>query len=802
MDSKMDAVTTPVKNLKRARSPSEEEDDGQARDSTSNNTISNTTTTTNTTKPFGAKQVSSASSPLDLGLPDFLVSPFSSAKRLSLGHNSDDTRRITRHAAAANDPSRKDPFEVLPDNVVRMIIFLLPPKSIVKLRRVSKFWKGNVEYVVTQAVVEKAYGGREATEKLKKEAKLGWPEFAFRKNAFLDNARAAGAPTSVKKFTNAQLWELVGDRLVWIDDSTNLNVQHLSAWDVNERKDSLVALAGNPRAFSKNKFLHSVIADEQRKASAERPKRSSKKEKAPEAIIIRWSLRDTLKNRRTKIKVNFLVPYGSTHIILDYFQCDETGAVHDRWNHRFLPQTTSRNKLACINIITGYADWNINLEDFRLAFPPSHGLYLRPRYQYGSPSYLIHKDKAYSFTSPDRRHPFVPHNTGEHRVFLTVRDCKTGATIEHKEMKEIGDELVNHQYPQPEHTIISPDGRLIVLNLHRNLWICNAQTRTFVEKVELPWLQYSIVGSRFDLEFNEDGSRLYLTEECNGADFNVIELDSNDKFKPVFIKSYHVPTKNNFVSRTSFNHKLQTQVLTTRNPSQPMSGEWRPEIVKFISMDELMEDIPKDLWAAEWRLQLANPNEKWNWAGPGSSPLIPQLPHPGMSNASAILAQISQLNGGNGTSIATQISVAIGFNAGILGNPLNAEDGTGVTPRGKMFLETPRQDYVLSTKAAITLPPLAKLQPNAIQEPAEESSSQAEWRMGGVYYTGPATPKKRGRKTPKKSAAKVDESKMHERREWWIGGRMSPFKLKNGERFIVFDQDDTVYCCDFGPVGW
>ncbi|KAF3179007.1 hypothetical protein TWF751_001016 [Orbilia oligospora] len=781
MDSKMDAVTTPVKNLKRARSPSEEEDDGQARDSTSNNTISNTTTTTNTTKPFGAKQVSSASSPLDLGLPDFLVSPFSSAKRLSLGHNSDDTRRITRHAAAANDPSRKDPFEVLPDNVVRMIIFLLPPKSIVKLRRVSKFWKGNVEYVVTQAVVEKAYGGREATEKLKKEAKLGWPEFAFRKNAFLDNARAAGAPTSVKKFTNAQLWELVGDRLVWIDDSTNLNVQHLSAWDVNERKDSLVALAGNPRAFSKNKFLHSVIADEQRKASAERPKRSSKKEKAPEAIIIRWSLRDTLKNRRTKIKVNFLVPYGSTHIILDYFQCDETGAVHDRWNHRFLPQTTSRNKLACINIITGYADWNINLEDFRLAFPPSHGLYLRPRYQYGSPSYLIHKDKAYSFTSPDRRHPFVPHNTGEHRVFLTVRDCKTGATIEHKEMKEIGDELVNHQYPQPEHTIISPDGRLIVLNLHRNLWICNAQTRTFVEKVELPWLQYSIVGSRFDLEFNEDGSRLYLTEECNGADFNVIELDSNDKFKPVFIKSYHVPTKNNFVSRTSFNHKLQTQVLTTRNPSQPMSGEWRPEIVKFISMDELMEDIPKDLWAAEWRLQLANPNEKWNWAGPGSSPLIPQLPHPGMSNASAILAQISQLNGGN---------------------PLNAEDGTGVTPRGKMFLETPRQDYVLSTKAAITLPPLAKLQPNAIQEPAEESSSQAEWRMGGVYYTGPATPKKRGRKTPKKSAAKVDESKMHERREWWIGGRMSPFKLKNGERFIVFDQDDTVYCCDFGPVGW
>lgn len=436
------------------------------------------------------------------------------------------------------------------------------------------------------------------------------------------------------------------------------------------------------------------------------------------------------------------------------------------------------------------------MEDFRLAFPPSHGLYLRPRYQYGSPSYLIHDDKAYSFTSPDRRHPFVQQNNGEHRVFLTVRDCKTGATVEHKEMKEIGDELLNHQYPQPEHTIISPDGRLIVLNLHRTLWICDAQTRTFLEKVELPWLQYSIVGSRFDLEFNDDGSRLFLTEECNGADFNVIELDCNDKFKPVFIKSYHVPTKTNFVSRTSFNHKLQTQVLTTRNPAQPMSGEWRPEIVKFISMDELMEGIPKDLWAAEWRSHISNPNEKWNWAGPGTSPLTPQLPP--MNNPSAILTQLSQLTGG--TTMTAQLT-ALGFNT-ILGIPTTSEDGTGVTPRGKMFLETPRQDYVLSTKAAITLPPLAKLQPNAIQEPAEESSSQAEWRMGGVYYTGPATPKKRGRKTPKKSAAKVDESKMHERREWWIGGRMSPFKLKNGERFIVFDQDDTVYCCDFGPVGW
>ncbi|EPS45693.1 hypothetical protein H072_310 [Dactylellina haptotyla CBS 200.50] len=793
----MEIDTTPAKSLKRARSASEEQHDQPP--------------ATPVTPTTGIKPSPSHASPLDLGLPDFLATP-PNKRPAFMSPNDENTpsRRITRHAAATAASSSgsalstaKDPFEVLPDNVVRMIIFLLPNRSIVGLRRVSRFWKGNVEYVVSQAVVERTFGGREITEKLKEEGKLGWPEFAFRKNTFLDESRAGGAPTSVKKFTNAQLWELVGDRLVWIDDSTNLNVQHLSAWDVNERKDSLVALAGNPRAFSKNKFLHGVIADEQRKASAERPKRVSKKEKIPEAIIIRWSLRDTLKNRRTKIKVNFLVPYGATHILLDYYQCDETLPQTDRWT-RFLPQASSRNKLACINIITGYADWNVNLEDNRLAFPPAHGLYLRPRYQYGSSSYLIHGDKAFAFTSPNRRHPFSQ-QVGDTKVFLTVRDLKTGATIEHKEMAEIEESIRDHHYPTPEHTVISPDGKYIILSINRSLWVCSAQTYEFLEKIDLPWLQYSIVGSRYDLEFSDDGSRLYLAEECNGLDFNVLELDCANKFKPVFIRSYHVPTKTTFVSRTSFNHKLQTQVLTTRNPAQPMSGEWRPEIIKFISMDELMEGVPKDLWGAEWKSKLPNPKDKWNWLGPNAS-ILQQAPP--MTTSAAILGQLTQLNGHiSAANLPAQITL-LGLSATqIFGSNGLTDDNSTVTPRGKIFLETPRQDFVMISKNPITLPPLAKVQPNAIQEPAEESSTQAEWRLGGIYYTGPATPKRKGKKSKKGtpgagSSGKVDEVQLNQRRQWWIGGRMTPFKIKNGERFVMFDQDDTVYCCDFGPVGW
>ncbi|KAF3904935.1 hypothetical protein ABW20_dc0109512 [Dactylellina cionopaga] len=789
MASIMETDGTPAKKLKRSRSPSEEPPSTfTPTTNTSINTTANTSLTNSEikTQPF---PYSSSSSPLDLGLPECLVSP--AKKRQALASPTDEnapSRRITRHAAtvAAVDSSLRDPFEYLPDNVVRMIIFLLPNKSIVGLRRVSRFWKGNVEYVISKAVVERLYAGRTVTEKLKQEGKLGWPEFAFRKNTFLEEARSNGAPTSVKKFTNAQLWELVGDRLVWVDDSANLNVQHLSAWDVNDRKDSLVALAGNPRAFSKNKFLHNVIADEKRKASGERPKRASKKEKIPEAIIIRWSLRDTLKNRRTKIKVNFLVPFGTTHIMLDYFQCEDPPSNSiERWHRDLYTQSNSRNKLACINIITGYADWNVSLDDFRLAFPPAHGVYLRPRYQYGSSSYLIHGDKAYSFTSPDRRFMLGP-QIGDRKISLTVRDCKTGALVANTPMAKISSNMSEHHYTQPEHSLISPDGKFIVLSMSRSLWICNAETYAFIEKIDLTWLQYSIVGSRYDLEFNEDGSRLYLTEECNGLDFNVLELDCHNKFKPVFIRSYHVPSKTNFVSRTCFNHKLHTQVLATRNPSQPMSGEWRPEIIKFVSMDELMEGIPRDLWAAEWKTKLSHLKpEKWTWGGPDTTTLYQNHP---INASSALLATLPP----------AQLQAL-----GMATNSTAVVDDSGLTPRGRIFLETPRKDYVMFSKNPITLPPLTKVQPNAIQEPADEASGQGEWRSGGVYYTGPSAPKRRGKKAPpKKTVSKVEEGKMNERREWWIGGRMTPFKIKNGERFIMFDQDDTVYCCDFGPVGW
>ncbi|KAF3937277.1 hypothetical protein ABW19_dt0200740 [Dactylella cylindrospora] len=762
-------------------------------DSTQNNILK---------RPY-SPEADSPASPLDLGLPEIL----SPAKRAALTHPDDSTptRRVTRQSAAhaANEPTekRQDPFFVLPDNVVRMIMFLLPNKTIVALRRVSRFWKGNVEFWVTEGFNEKAYGKRAITETLKAEGKLGWPEFAFRKNTFLEEARINGAPTSVKKFTNAQIWDLVGERLVWIDESSNLNVQHLSAWDFNERKDSLVALAGNPRALAKNKSLHSVVAVEQRQATAERPKRASKKEKIPEPIIIRWYLRDTLKNRRTKLKVNFMVPYGSSHIFLDYYQYDDSYAAFERVTNRIWPQVNSRNKLACINLLTGYAEWNINLEDTRLAFPASHGLYLRPRYNAGVTSYLIHNDVAYSFTNPDRRYPFGP--PGDKKIFLTARDCKTGTVIESKEIKEISDVMNDHHYPNPEHSILSPDGKTIVLSISRKLWICNAPACEFVAKIEMPWLQYSIVGARFDLEFSDDGNRVYLTEECNGHDFNVLELDVNNGFKPVFIRCYHVPNKNSFVSRTNFNHRLHTQVLTTRNASQPMASEWRPEMLKFISMSELMEGVPRDLWAAEWRSKLPNvySEETWSWGGP-SATAIPPIPVASLGHPNQILVQLSQLTGPSTNGVTGSLT-ALGITPSqFFGNLPGDADHTTITPRGKVFLETPRKDYVMISRSPITLPPLSKIQPNAIQEPADETIAPGEYRPGGSYYTGPPPTKRKGKKSPKKSITKLDDAKMNERREWWIGGRMSPFKFKNGERFIVFDQEDAVYCCDFGPVGW
>ncbi|KAK6537426.1 hypothetical protein TWF694_011613 [Orbilia ellipsospora] len=781
-----------IKNLKRPRSPSEELGSNDS-DHIYDNRLGS---------PSATPIANPLSPRLNLGLPEFLAQNSPPNKRVALTSPTDEPTptRVTRHAAAVSvlKAATRDPFDILPDNVVRSIIFLLSNKNIVALRRVSKFWKANVEYVVSQAVVERSYGGRAITETLKTEGKLGWPEFAFRKNTFLDESRAEGAPTSVKKFTNAQLWDIVGERLVWIDEANNLNVQHLSAWDVNERKDSLVALAGNPRAFSKNKFLHSVVAKEQRKARVERPKRAAKMGKIPEAIIIRWSLRDTLKNRRQKVKVNFMVPCGTTHILLDYYQCDDLVQA-GLWTNRLLPHGPSRNKLACINVITGYADWNITL-DFPLAFPPSHALYLRPRYQFSSSTYMINDDKVYAFTSPREQHTFGQHPNSR-KLFLTVRDLKTGAALHHRQMTDLEQALGPQYFMAPEHSLVSPDGKYIILSINRALWICDAQNYTFIEKVDLPWLQHTIVGSKYDLEFSTDGSRLYLTEECNGLDFNVLELDCAHGFKPVFIRSYHVPAKTTFVSRTSFNHKLQTQVLTTRNPAQPMSGEWRPEILKFMSMDELMEGVPEELWGAVWKSKLPNPDDKWNWNGPNVSILnnIPAVNH-----ASAIISQLTQIAGQiQGTTLPAQITLLGLSHTQVFGGYGLTDDITAVTPRGKIFLETPRKDYVMVSKNPITLPPLSKVQPNAIQEPVDDYD-HTEWREDGVFYTGPIPMRNTGPggRRKRKRAAKLDEGQMDERREWWIGGRMTPFKIKNGERFVMFDQDDTVYCCDFGPVGW
>ncbi|KAF3908318.1 hypothetical protein AA313_de0207331 [Arthrobotrys entomopaga] len=779
----------PLKNLKRPRSLSEEL-----------NSYDDDCTGDNRPGSSSATALANPSSPqLNLGLPEFLTHNSPATKRIALTSSTNEPTpaRVTRHAAAVSvlKAAARDPFDILPDNVVRSIIFMLPNKNIVGLRRVSKFWKANVEYVVSQAVVENNYGGRAITEALKKEGKLGWPELAFRKNTFLDESRAQGAPTSVKKFTNAQLWDIVGERLVWIDEANNINVQHLSAWDVNERTDSLVALAGNPRAFSKNKSLHNVITKEKRKAQVERPKRAAKNGKIPEAIVIRWSLRDTLKTRRQKVKINFMVPCGTTHILLDYYQCDDLVQV-GRYDTRLLPHGLSRNKLACINVITGYAEWNITL-DFPLAFPPSHAVYLRPRHQFSSSTYMVRGGKVFAFTSPREQSGFGHHGRSR-KLFLTVRDLKTGAALHHRRMTEFEEALGNHQFMAPEHSLVSPDGKYLILSINRALWVCDAQNYTFLEKIDLPWLQHTIVTSKYDLEFSTDGSRLYLTEECNGLDFNVLELDCAQRFKPVFIRSYHVPAKSTFVSRTSFNHRLQTQVLTTRNPTQPMSGEWRPEVLKFMSMDELMEGVPEDLWGAVWKSKLPNPEDKWNWNGPNVSILntIPAVNH-----ASAIITQLTQLAGQlQGTNLPAQIALLGLSHTQIFGGQGITNDHTAITSRGKIFLETPRKDYVMVSKNPVTLPPLSKVQPNAIQEPVEHYD-QTEWREDGVFYTGPIPMRNpAGRK--KKKKVKLEEGQMDQRRDWWIGGRMTPFKIKNGERFVMFDQDDTVYCCDFGPVGW
>ncbi|KAJ6258244.1 hypothetical protein Dda_7163 [Drechslerella dactyloides] len=740
--------------------------------------------------------------PLDLGLPECLDQ--SPAKRIALASRDNKNkpdRRITRHAAAAlaiaNDPALaklRDPFHVLPDNVVREIILSLPNRTIVSLRRVSKYWKANVEYVITEAVVEHRFGERDATKKLREEAKLGWPEFAFRKNTFLDEARADGTPSSVKKFTNAGLWEKVGDRLVWIDESYNLNVQHLSAWDVNERKDSLVALAGNPRGMARNRLLHAVVAEEQRKP-AERPKRASKKEKIPEAIVIRWPLRDTLKTRHLRIKVSAIIPYEPTHILLDYVQCPEKNFEY--LANDGLPRR--RRKLASVNIITGYADWNIHLDDYYPMLPFTFGMFLRHRFTGQMLGYLTHGHKLWSLTTPNPQWGNNPYAGFYRETFLTVRDLRTGAVTMSKPVEEIS-EILNVATVTPEHFLISPDGKIIVLCANRALYVCNAETCEFIEKVELLWLQHGIVGSRFDLAFSDDGSRLYLTEESGGFDFNILELDCHNHFKPAFIRCYHIPAKTSFTTRTHFNHRLQTQFLATRNPAYPSVSEWRPEMLRFAPLDEVMHGVPRDMWNALWKSKVPYGDQKWNWMGPDHT--ISQQILDGVLNE-----QLLYFVGGNPANLTT-VASALSL-PGVAQLPLQGLSSMqlyagntfweGPTKRGMIFLETPRRDYVMVSKAPVTLPPLSKVQPNAIQDPGDDMGLSAEFRSDGYFYTGPALPKEKGKG---KRQSKWDQYNIHERRPWWIGGRMSLNKVMNGERFVMFDLDEVVYCCDFGPLGW
>ncbi|KAF3905104.1 hypothetical protein ABW21_db0201223 [Orbilia brochopaga] len=687
----------------------------------------------------------------------------------------------------------RDPFQVLPDNVVRDIILRLPAFDIINLRRVSKFWMATAQFVVSESLVKRKFGVLELSKMLKKEGKLGWAELAYRKNWFFEYSKRTGAPTSVKKFTNAKIWEKVGDRLLWIDESSNLNVQHLSAWDINERRESLLALAENPAAMTRNRTLHlSVI--EQRRRTQERPERAPKK--ISEGIVIRWPLRKALKIRDAKLKLEDCVLFacGSDHVILDYVL--SPGRVSSLFN---TPEDPRRRRLACVNIVTGYTDWDVDTTNYASVLPLDDIRVRRDPYNMKQPCYLVDDDRVYAFTCPQIRiqsSVLMFFNSPEkRRVFLTARNRRTGAVVRSKEIEGFLNALdynYHSSFGNQLLGLINPDGKSIVLCINSTLFVCNTETCQLVQRVELTFLWNATVPYPSSIYLDEARSRLCVWCDSEGRDFDVFELDPNDRFKVVFIRSYHLPTTEtnpNTVPRytpASFNDHTQYQIRTSINPNRP--GECQPEILGFTVLNEVMEGVPFHEWGDTWKSKLAFGHQEWDWIGPNKSFLDQGVPPELLQQLSQLLyaQQFSYESGGSfphhETKGLTNYQV---FGTG---------DNRVLTPRARVLITTPRLDFVMTYRNFITLPPLETVQPNAIQDYNDDPD--IELRSGGAVYTGPAYPKEKGHRTHK---PKMEEGK---RRDWFISSYPQWDQIINGERFIMFGQRQTVYCCDFGPVGW
>ncbi|MCJ1393895.1 hypothetical protein MMC18_006771 [Xylographa bjoerkii] len=117
-----------------------------------------------------------------------------------------------------------DPFECLNDDVVKLILVLLSARDTETLRRVSKLWKAYSEHHHGGEALVRYFG--HVGEKARVFSSPEEANLAFRRRLYHEESLRTGRATRAFKCSNAHVWDIKNDRLMWAS-SSSISIRNL-----------------------------------------------------------------------------------------------------------------------------------------------------------------------------------------------------------------------------------------------------------------------------------------------------------------------------------------------------------------------------------------------------------------------------------------------------------------------------------------------------------------------------------------------------------------------------------------------